>query len=173
MSSMPLVSVIVPTYNRADFLCQAIESVLAQTHTNIELHVVDDGSTDESGKILKSYSTDKRIHTYFQENSGQAVARNLGVQHAKGEYICFLDSDNVWLPDKIERQLEIFERNPSVDVVYGDLITIDEAGEEISRENMRRYSGNITDQLLRDNFVSFNTAMSKADANSSGRWPQS
>lgn len=159
MESRPRVSVITPTYNRADFIGEAVESVLAQTLGDFELLVVDDGSTDNTREIMQPYLEDPRVHYFEQENRGQSGARNTALAQAKGEFICFLDSDNTWEPDKLERQLVVMELHPEVDIVYGDIITINEQGDEISRDNMRRYSGRIVALLLRDNFVSINTSM--------------
>lgn len=155
----PRVSVITPTYNRADFLGEAIDSMLAQTFDDFEMIIVDDGSTDGTRALVEQYSDDPRIRCFFQENQGQSVARNLGIGKSTGEFICFLDSDNVWLPERLERSLAAFEGDPSADIVYADNITIDEHGREIGRDAMPRYSGRITHQLLKDNFVSINTTM--------------
>ncbi|MDQ7032067.1 MAG: glycosyltransferase family A protein [Desulfonauticus sp.] len=103
-----LVSVIIPTYNRAKFLGQAIESVLKQTYTCLELIVVDDGSTDRTWQIVKHFS-DKRIKYFYQENKGVAWARNWGVKVSRGEFIAFLDSDDFWLPQKLEKQLRFLQ----------------------------------------------------------------
>jgi glycosyltransferase involved in cell wall biosynthesis len=97
----PFFSIIIPTYNRANLLKEAIISVLHQTYTDWELIVVDDGSTDESVTIVKSFM-EKRIHYYFQKNQGKSVARNLGIEMAKGSYICFLDSDDYFLSHHLE-----------------------------------------------------------------------
>jgi len=162
MDENPLVTIITPTYNRAAFLPQAIDGVLAQTYENFELIIVDDGSTDNSPEILSEYqSKDERIRVYRQENQGQSIARNKAITEARGEFICFLDSDNYWAPDKLEQQLNLFETNPSVDVIYGDIVTVDENSIELSRKNMKRYSGNISRWMLRDNCVSMNTAMAR------------
>jgi len=154
-----LISIITPTFNRFDFIRDAIESVLTQTISNWELLIIDDGSTDDTKTVVASYLSDPRINYFFQDNQGQATARNNGLMHSKGQYICFLDSDNLWKPKKLEIQYESMVSNNNIDVVYGDGETINESGEVISTANMKRYSGNITEQLLRDNFVSFNTAM--------------
>ena len=155
----PKVSIITPTWNRADLISEAVESVLAQTWANWELLIVDDGSTDNTREVLAPYLEDPRIHYFYQENQGQSVARNLALKHAKGAYISFLDSDNRLVPEKLEWALEALASNPDVDIVYGDIITIDEQGNEISRENMRRYSGRIAKYLIVDNCVSMNTAV--------------
>ena len=160
-SDRPLVSVITPTYNRADFIGQAVQSALDQTYGHFEHLIVDDGSTDHTREVLAPFLEDERVQYFQQENQGQSVARNLALKHAKGEFICFLDSDNAWLPEKLATQLAVFSESPEVDVVYGDNITINESGGELSRENMRRYSGSIAFQMLKDNCVSMNTAMAR------------
>ncbi|MCR8915829.1 glycosyltransferase [Marinobacter panjinensis] len=162
MESNPLVTVITPTYNRADFLPEAIDGVLAQTFGDFELIVVDDGSTDNSSEILADYEAkDSRVRIFRQENQGQSVARNRALAEARGEYICFLDSDNYWPPEKLQQQVALFDEHPEVDVIYGDTITIDENGVELTRHNMTRYSGHIAKWMLRDNCVSMNTAMAR------------
>lgn len=157
----PLVSVITPTYNRAGFIAEALNSVLAQSYGNFELLVVDDGSTDETATVLESFTPDSRVRCFYQPNQGQSVARNLALAHARGDLVCFLDSDNVWPETKLARQVAVFRDAPEVDVVYGDIITIDEQGREVSRKNMRRHSGHIAFPMLKDNCVSMNTTMAR------------
>lgn len=94
-------SIIIPTYNRADFLPKAIESVLAQTYTDWELIIVDDGSTDNTRDVVSKY-TDTRIRYIYQDNAERCAARNNGINNANGEYVCFLDSDNVMLPNRLQ-----------------------------------------------------------------------
>ncbi|MBA7606548.1 hypothetical protein ES703_13698 [subsurface metagenome] len=103
----PLVSVIIPTYNRSHVICKAIESVLQQTYQNIELIVVDDGSTDDTPSKLAVYG--QRVRVLRQDNSGPSIARNRGVEASHGEILAFLDSDDLWLPTKIEQQVHILE----------------------------------------------------------------
>jgi glycosyltransferase involved in cell wall biosynthesis len=157
------VSVIVPTYNREKFLGYAIDSVLNQTHRNLELHIIDDGSTDRSRELISAYKDD-RVSYYYQMNSGQSVARNVGIKDACGDYLCFLDSDNVWKLDKLEKQLRLMEVNPDFQILYGENEVIDEDGRVLpSGASVRRYSGNIMQQLMVFNFVNFNTAMIKME----------
>ena len=156
---MATVSVVTPTYNRARFLPDAVASVLAQTYADLELIIVDDGSVDDTCKVLAPFLADRRVHYFYQENQGQSFARNLALNQAAGDYIAFLDSDDVWAPEKLEKQLAVFRSNPHVDIVHGDEATIDEQGSVISLKNMRRYSGRITRYLLADNSVSITTAM--------------
>lgn len=103
----PLVSVVIPFYNRVDWLCEAIESVLNQTYDNFEIIVVNDGSTEKMDDFLYKYG-DKIIYRY-KENGGAATARNLALEIATGDYIAFLDSDDVWLPTKTEKQIAFME----------------------------------------------------------------
>ncbi|MCQ2311368.1 MAG: glycosyltransferase [Paludibacteraceae bacterium] len=105
-----LVSVIMPTYNCAQFIARSIESVLAQTHTNWELLIVDDCSTDDTTSVVKPYRQDTRIHySVLDHNSGAAVARNTALLQAKGQYIAFLDSDDYWSADKLTLQIEFMQ----------------------------------------------------------------
>jgi len=108
---MPTVSVIIPTYNRAEVLPRAIESVLAQTYEDFELIIVDDGSTDNTEEIIQSYEFEK-IRYVYQENQGANAARNTGIRTANGEYISFLDSDDKFRPEKIKKSIYFLESSP-------------------------------------------------------------
>lgn len=156
---LPKVSVIIPTYNRARFVCKAVQSALDQSYGNLEVLIVDDGSTDDTRSVIEAQYNDSRVFYIYQENRGQNGARNTALERATGDLICFLDSDNWWLPGKLEKQVEVMRNNPDVDVCYGDIIVVDEEGKEIHRNNLRRFSGFITRELLRDNCVSINTSM--------------
>lgn len=105
MQSDGKVSVIIPTYNRSRYITQSIESVLSQTYTDYEIVVVDDGSTDDTKKVLQPYMD--RIQYIYQEHAGVSAARNHGVRESKGQYIAFLDSDDLWLPEKLESQIKL------------------------------------------------------------------
>ena len=107
----PLVSVIIPTYNRADTVSQTIDSVLKQTYPNVEVIVIDDGSKDNTQHVLSGYGS--RIRNIHQENAGQMVARNRGSREARGEIISFLDSDDLWLPNCLERHVKVLQRAPA------------------------------------------------------------
>jgi glycosyltransferase involved in cell wall biosynthesis len=115
MRPSPLVSVIVPTHNRARFLPEALGGALQQTYPHVEILVVDDGSTDETPMVMSRF--DAKVQYVRQENSGVSAARNRGIRLAKGEYIAFLDDDDVWLPQKLERQLSRFAEDARVGVV--------------------------------------------------------
>ncbi|TML96875.1 MAG: glycosyltransferase family 2 protein [Actinobacteria bacterium] len=115
--SLPLITVIIGVYNAERYLGEAIESVLAQTHPRVELVVVDDGSTDGSGRIAQAYGA--RVRCIRQENGGMAAARNRAIPEAHGSYLSFLDADDRFPPDKLRNQLAVFETQPELDVVYG------------------------------------------------------
>jgi glycosyltransferase involved in cell wall biosynthesis len=128
----PLVSVVIPTYNYGHYIREAIDSALAQTYPVHEIVVVNDGSTDNTTEILKSYGS--RIRLCEQANGGPAKARNRGVQECRGELIAFLDADDAWLPRKIERQIEVLRELPEPRVVSTDLMPIDRASVRLSIE---------------------------------------
>jgi len=129
-SSVPKVSVIIPCYNGARWLSEAIESVLAQTYTDYEIIVVDDGSTDNSADVVRSYP-DNRLRYYYQENRGLPAALNSGIELSRGNYIAFIDVDDLWLPDKLEKQLRVMENLPHGGLVYSSCYVIDEIGNVI------------------------------------------
>jgi glycosyltransferase involved in cell wall biosynthesis len=108
MNKTPLVSAIIPTYNREHIIGEAVESALGQTYSNVEVIVVDDGSKDDTLERLKQFGD--RIRVIRQANAGPAAARNRGIEESRGELIAFLDSDDLWLPEKIERQVTLLER---------------------------------------------------------------
>ncbi len=117
---MPKVSVILPSYNSGSYLSAAINSVLAQTYTDFEVIIVDDGSSDDTANVVAPYIG--RILYVWQENRGVAAARNTGLRMARGEFIAWLDADDNWLPTKLERQMEKFT-DPDVGLVYSDFLT--------------------------------------------------
>ncbi len=131
-----LVSVIMPMYNSESYVGKAIESVIGQTYPNWELLVVDDGSTDRSCEIVRAYAVrDRRVQLLVNDNPvGMPYApRNYGIQHAKGDYIAFLDSDDMWLREKLSQQLVVFHRDQRTAVVYSDYEKIDEKGRRSAR----------------------------------------
>jgi Glycosyltransferases involved in cell wall biogenesis len=118
-----LVSVIIAVYNGEKYISQAIESLFNQTYKNVEIILVDDGSTDNTSKIAKQYDNIKYI---YQQNKGQSSARNLGISAANGEYLAFLDADDLYREDKIEKQVKILKENDNIHIVYNDLDVVDE-----------------------------------------------
>jgi glycosyltransferase involved in cell wall biosynthesis len=119
-----MISIIIPTYNCEKYIGQAVQSLLAQTYKNFEIIVVDDGSTDETKAILEPYMD--KIRYVFQINGGESSARNRGLSMAKGNYIAFLDADDIYKPNKLEQQLNVFLKDSSVDIVYNDVEVVDE-----------------------------------------------
>lgn len=110
-------SIIIPTYNRAAFLPKAIDSVLAQTYTDWELIIVDDGSTDNTSEVVRKY-TDERIRYIYQENAERSAARNKGIQHATGEYVCFMDSDTYMKPERLALLSEVLGEKDTIACYY-------------------------------------------------------
>jgi glycosyltransferase involved in cell wall biosynthesis len=133
--------------------------VLEQTFSDFELLIVDDGSTDDTQAVLEPFLKDKRVRYFRQGNQGQSHARNYALRQAKGEFIGFLDSDDLWFPEKLRLQIQAFRAHKNVGIVHGDEVLIDAQGDEISRQNMKRFSGRITSKLLADNSVSITTAL--------------
>lgn len=131
-SGTPLVSAIIATYNRARFVGQAVTSILSQTYPNIETIVIDDGSTDQTREVLEPYFD--RITYVHQQRCERSKARNRGFQLSNGDYIAFLDSDDLWHPSKIEQQVGVLNGNPQVGLVYGDVEFIDECGKPCANE---------------------------------------
>jgi glycosyltransferase involved in cell wall biosynthesis len=130
---MPLVSVVIPAFNCDRYIVQAIESVFSQTYSNVEIIVVDDGSTDQTQHTLKPYLD--RIRYIHQQNQGVSAARNRGIEKASGEFIAFLDADDFFLPDKLADQVACFEAKPSLGVVSTGWYMVDEQGKEIIAEH--------------------------------------
>src|SRR5437773_9167742 len=118
-ASQPLVSVIIPTYNYAHFIAEVVASVQSQTYPNWEMIVVDDGSTDNTEEVVKRIAADEpRISYLRQDNARQAAARNNGIRHAKGNYLQFLDADDLIEPQKLEQQVAFLEQHTSVDITH-------------------------------------------------------
>jgi len=118
MKESPLISVIIPVYNYDRYLAEAIESVLSQTYHHLEAIVVDDGSTDQSAEIARSFAA-RGIRYCYQVHAGIGPARNKGVELAQGDFLAFLDADDRWPQYKTERQLRAFESDPTLEMVFG------------------------------------------------------
>jgi glycosyltransferase involved in cell wall biosynthesis len=124
---IPLVSVVIPCFNYGRFLPEAVDSVLSQGVTDLEVIIVDDGSTDETPEVVARL-TDPRIRAYRFQNGGNSAARNHGIELARGEFLAFLDADDRWLPGKLERQLALLEAEPGVGMVFTDFRRFDDHG---------------------------------------------
>jgi glycosyltransferase involved in cell wall biosynthesis len=135
----PRVSVVIPTYNRARYVAEALESVFAQTFKDYEVIIVDDGSTDNTQTALQPYM--ERIRYVRQENRGLAAARNRGVREVRGEFVAFLDSDDCWEPRMLEEVLKTFEKHPDVGAVFVAEREMDEQGNLLKRVHTKRSPG--------------------------------
>lgn len=142
-----LVSVIIPAYNQGHFLAEAVDSVLAQTYTEVEVIVVDDGSTDNTVDVAQAY-TDPRVRYVYKENGGLSSARNEGLRHAQGAYIAYLDSDDCFLPDKLTILLGAIAREPELGFVAGQTIPVDEHGNHVGKLFDTPLPSNLKELLL-------------------------
>ncbi len=162
---MPLVSVIIPTYNRADLIGEAVTSVLNQTFDDFEVIVVDDGSTDNTKEAIDRI--EGPIRYIYQENKGLSGARNPGIDVAGGEYIAFLDSDDLWLPEKLAEQVRLLDQNSSAGFVYTDYEFVDGDGRSLPKpENYLANplrNGWILKHLLSFDFIPPSTVMVRKD----------
>jgi len=149
---MSQITVVVPAYNSMQYLPATLESVLQQTYADFEIVVVNDGSTDNTQEYVSSL-TDSRLKMVFQENQGLAAARNTGIAHATGEYIAFLDADDLWESTKLEKQLRILENNPEVGVVYTWVAYINEQGQKTGRIFKDCAEGKIWQELTIFNII--------------------
>lgn len=146
---MPKVSVIIPTYNYGKYIERAIDSILTQTYQDFEIIVVDDGSTDNTGEIIRSKQNDK-IRYFYQENKGAPSARNKGIKESIGKYIAFLDADDEWFPNKLEKQIDKFQKaSVRVGLVYSGLIYIWKENEDKVIKIVPTLRGNIFDSFLK------------------------
>lgn len=152
-ASNPLVSVVIPTYNREDVIKRCIKSVLNQTYDNIEIIVVDDGSTDSTQEIVQNIESEDINYHYFNNNLGANVARNKGIELASGDLIGFLDSDDIWLPDKTAKQVSVFNNsNDRLGVVYSGYYVSDQYGKRIGE--LPQISGDIFEEELSGDKIS-------------------
>ena len=149
---MPLISVIIPVYNGERTIQETIESVLNQTFSDLELIVINDGSQDSTLEIV-SQVTDPRLKVFSYPNAGQAASRNRGFALASGEYISFIDADDLWTPDKLEAQLKALQTNPQAAVAYSWSDYIDNNGQFLRRGSHITVNGNAYTKLLLLNFL--------------------
>ncbi|MBD2089466.1 glycosyltransferase family 2 protein [Microcoleus sp. FACHB-1515] len=151
----PLVSVIIPAYNAAAFIDRTLRSVLSQTYGNLEVLVVDDGSTDQTSAIVTAFAReDKRVRLLQQANAGVAAARNLAIAQANGEFIAPIDADDIWYPDNLERQVEcLVQSGDAVGLVYSWSVDIDDSDALIGSFRAAKIEGNVYATLVCHNFL--------------------
>ena len=157
---LPRISVVIPTYNRQDLVVEAIESVLAQTFTDFEIIVVDDGSTDDTAVNIQPYLD--RITYSRQENQGVAAARNAGIRLAQGEFVCFLDSDDLWIPTKLQAQIRFADAHPEYGLISSELQGFDADGKTKGPNKSAMYkirNGLVVEDLLFGNWIQTSTVM--------------
>ena len=171
MLNTPLVSVIIPTYNSGRFIAQAVQSVLDQTYRQFEIIIIDDGSTDATRDVLREFNA--HIRYCYQENRGPSAARNAGIEIAGGDYICFLDADDTWMPNKLEVQLAFMAKHDDISLVFSDMEERDlDKRLPTSFLEKKVFRSNIVSQipiqdtfkkLLIENFVLTSTVMARKD----------
>ncbi|MFZ0932110.1 MAG: glycosyltransferase [Syntrophobacteraceae bacterium] len=157
-------SIIIPTYNQCGFLRKCVDSALSQTFKDLEVIVVDDGSTDDTPRVAGEFGLNNNFKYIRQENTGVGAARNRGIDESTGEYLCFLDSDDFYHPDKVEHQARILYENPEFDFIYCDIVSVDisdqETGEAYSVGKSREeVSGDIFCSLFLGGYFPPHTVM--------------
>lgn len=159
----PTVSVVIATYNYGRYLGGALASALGQTLDDLEVIIVDDGSTDDTASVAASFRGDPRVRYYRVDHLGQPAAKNVGIRLAQAPLIAFLDADDVWLPTKLEQQVKLFADDPDLGVVFARTQLIDSQGRRLEKEQPPLPRGNVLDEMFRQNFVCFSTALTRAD----------
>jgi len=164
MNKVPFFSVVIPTYNRSFYLIECLESVLAQTFEDFEVIIVDDGSNDDTGDLVKPYLSEK-VHYIFQENKGVGCARNQGIKTSRGKYVAFLDSDNIWLTNHLQKYYEIImERGiENVPVLHCNYRCFDEHGNLLPSDG-EPLNGWVIKDLMRGTKVCINSIVVRRDA---------
>jgi glycosyltransferase involved in cell wall biosynthesis len=150
---MPLISVIIPAYNAEKTISETIQSLQQQTFSDLEIIVINDGSTDKTLELLQSID-EPRLKVFSFENGGLPVARNRGIERATGEFITFIDADDLWTPDKLADQLAALQQNPQAGVAYSWTAFINEKSEYLYAWEPLYYQGNVYPELLVKNFIS-------------------
>ena len=144
------ISVIIPTHNRSSLLVKAVESARGQTYRAFEIIIVDDASEDDTKETVKGLLNDQVKYIRLETSHGGSGARNVGIEATRGKYVAFLDDDDFWLPEKLERQVEVLERSPHVGVIYTGCLLLEDG---ITHEMRPKYRGNIYKHLLTWNCV--------------------
>ena len=160
---MPRVSIILPCYNGAKWIGQAIESVLAQTYKDFELIVIDDGSTDNSKEVISSYLYDERVRYIYQENRGFSATLNRGIKESKGEFIGFIGQDDLYVPNKLQVQVRYLDEHSDVDLVHSNYCFINPTGQIIRIRHIKIPKFPSREKLIEHlfiyNFIGFETVL--------------
>jgi glycosyltransferase involved in cell wall biosynthesis len=153
----PLVSVVIPLYNGEKYIRDCLLSVYEQTYRPLEVIIVDDGSTDDSLAVIEKVQGEKTV--IRQQNADVSAARNTGVEHSKGKYVAFIDQDDLWLPDKIDRQVSVFKEDDRIDLVFTDLVKIFDTGKRRHARDKHDIALSLTDDNLFPTLVKKNVLM--------------
>jgi glycosyltransferase involved in cell wall biosynthesis len=166
----PLVSVVIPCYNGAKFIAQAIDSALAQKYQSLEVIVVDDGSSDSSIGVVREYGS--AVQLIAQRNSGVAAARNAAIEKSSGAFIAFLDQDDSWRADKIAKQVAVLQLDESLALVHTAAAYVDAAGQAVDRSGVRltKAAGHCFMDLLRHNTITMSSVVLRRDALAGARF---
>lgn len=164
MTDWPLVSVVITAYNEEEYIAEALESVLEQTYRNVEIVVVDDGSTDATGEVVKAYGD--AVQYVWKENGGSASARNRGIRESQGAYVAFLDADDLWRPTKLEIQMQQHAADPTLAWSYTDSYLVGASDETILYRRSQVQScpdGEVLADLLLGNFIAPSMTVVRSD----------
>jgi glycosyltransferase involved in cell wall biosynthesis len=175
-----LISIIIPAYNAEKYIKEAIDSIVNQTYKNLEIIVINDGSTDKTEETIKPCLSDSRIVYLKQENGGISKARNFGVKNSHGELVAFMDADDISALDRIEKQISFLEENPDYDIAYSGFLSFYDNGQPFNLKNTHFYSykrnffsGDIFKELLKYSFIKRSIPLivpSKLNATSIAAW---
>lgn len=155
-----MISVVMPTYNYARYIGEAIDSVLAQTRSDYEIIVIDDGSNDGTGDLIKNKYP--MVRYFYTKQNGVSSARNLGIKVSKGEFIAFLDADDVWLPEKLEKQIDVFNKKKEVGMVYTENCSFDKYNRIVDRSLGKREKlmrGDVVRNIFLNSYLTTSTVM--------------
>lgn len=164
---MPKVSIITPAYNGAKYIAETIDSVRKQTFQDWEMIIVDDGSVDDTKAVVQRFQEQhpEKIKYFYQTNGGSGKARNTGIRMTTGEFVAFLDADDIWMPQKLEKQMSFFKNNPDIDLVYTNATVINNIGQEkwpyVKKREYHFPPEDIYRQLLLRNFIPFSSVVAR------------
>jgi glycosyltransferase involved in cell wall biosynthesis len=160
-----LVSIIIPCYNSRLYLARAIESALSQIYSDFEVIIIDDGSTDETRDIAFRFRREEQVRYFHQDNRGLSSARNFGLRVSRGKYVALLDADDIWLPNKLNKQIDYFNRFAHCGMVFTDYSTFNVEGVIANTRNDDRHTGTVSYEqlLLRSNFIYPSTVLIRRD----------
>ena len=162
IAARPTIGVVITCYNYGRYLGDCLASVLGQTWQDIDVVVVNDGSTDDTARVVREWLSDPRLHYVEQANAGQARAKNAGIARTRGDLVAFVDADDSWDREKLARQVPLFD-DRRIGVVYGRARFVDSDGRDNGFELRGRYvqpqRGDVTEHLLFDNFIPFSSSV--------------